>query len=183
MAKSGFPKRFRIKRSAIRKDLLFFGVPALIVWILEVSFCARDGLTGFWGTVWGLVRQPQNLFMLPVLSLIGLALFFVGLSLMLVSQATLWRYYSSSLVIREDHKLITHGVYRLVRNPIYLGLIMVAIGLPTYVQSLSGFITSSILIPIILVRINLEERLLTEEFKDAFQDYKETTKRLIPFIY
>lgn len=39
------------------------------------------------------------------------------------------------------------------------------------------------LIPILLYRISLEEELLTEEYPDAFQKYKETTKKLIPFIY
>ena len=102
---------------------------------------------------------------------------------MIVGQATLWRNYSGTVVIRVDHQLITHGIYRFTRNPMYLGLIMVVTGLPVYVASLYGFLTSLILIPIILNRIRLEEKLLTEEFQDAYQKYKETTKKLIPFIY
>ena len=102
---------------------------------------------------------------------------------MIVSQATLWRNYSGTVVIREDHQLIIHGIYRFTRNPIYLGLIMVVIGLPVYTASLYGFLTSLVLIPIILNRIRLEEKLLTEEFQDAYQKYKKTTKKMIPFIY
>jgi len=102
---------------------------------------------------------------------------------MIVSQATLWRNYSGTVVIRVDHQLITHGIYRFTRNPMYLGLIMGVTGLPVYVASLYGFLTSLILIPIILNRIRLEEKLLTEEFQGAYQKYKETTKKLIPFIY
>ena len=56
-------------------------------------------------------------------------------------------------------------------------------GLPVYAASMYGFLTSLLLIPIILNRIRLEEELLTEEFQDAYQKYKETTKKLIPFIY
>ena len=141
------------------------------------------GFSGFWGTIWGLVKQPQNLFMFPVQSIVGMALIIVGLMIMLVGQATLWRYYSSFLVIREDHQLITHGIYCFTRNPMYLGLIMVVLGLPVYVASLYGFLTSLVLIPIILNRVRLEEELLTEEFQDAYQKYKKTTKKLIPFIY
>jgi protein-S-isoprenylcysteine O-methyltransferase Ste14 len=87
------------------------------------------------------------------------------------------------VVIREDHQLITHGIYRFTRNPMYLGLIMGVTGLPVYAASLYGFFASLVLIPIILNRIRLEEKLLTEEFQDAYQSYKETTKKLIPFIY
>jgi protein-S-isoprenylcysteine O-methyltransferase len=87
------------------------------------------------------------------------------------------------VVIREDHQLITHGIYRFTRNPIYLGALMAFAGLPVYAASLYGFLTMLFLIPIILNRIRLEEKLLTDTFPDAFQKYKETTKKLIPFIY
>ncbi len=53
----------------------------------------------------------------------------------------------------------------------YLGLIMFFTGLPVYAASLYGFLTSLVLIPIILNRIRLEEELLTEEFQDAYQKY------------
>ncbi len=103
---------------------------------------------------------------------------------MIVAQVTLWRNYSGSVVIREDHQLITHGIYRFTRNPIYLGaIIVVAIGIPLYSASLYGFLTMLFLIPILLNRVRLEEKLLTEEFQEEFQKYRESTKKLIPFIY
>jgi protein-S-isoprenylcysteine O-methyltransferase Ste14 len=182
MAKRGYLARHGIVRNAIRKDMLQFAIPAIIIWFMELIFCA-DSLTGFWGTIWDLVKQPQNLSMFPVQSIIGLALFIIGLTIMIVGQVTLRRNYSGTVVIKEDHQLITHGIYRFTRNPIYLGLIMVVTGLPVYAASMYGFLTSLLLIPIILNRIRLEEELLTEEFQDAYQKYKETTKKLIPFIY
>ncbi len=187
MAKKGFLKRHGIVRNAIRDDILQFAIPGMTVFIIELLFCARDGarngLSGFWGTVWGLVKQPQNLSLFSVQSIIGLALIIIGLIIMIVGQVTLYRNYSGTVVIREDHQLITHGIYRFTRNPIYLGFIMVVTGLPVYVASLSGFLISLVLTPIILNRIRLEEKLLTEEFTDAFQKYKGTTKKLIPVIY
>lgn len=183
MAENGFLKRHGIVRNAIRKDIFQFALPGMTVLIIELLFCVRDGARGFWGTVWGLVRQPQTLSMLPVHSIIGVALFFIGLSIMLVGQITLWQNYSGTVVIRENHQLITHGIYRFTRNPIYLGCIMALTGLPVYATSLYGFLTSLVLIPIILNRIRLEEKVLTEEFQDAYLKYKETTRKLIPFIY
>ncbi len=182
MAKRGFLARHGIVRNAIRKDILQFAIPAIIIFFMELIFCG-DALSGFWGTIWGLVRQPRNLSMFPLQSIIGLALFIIGLIIMLVGQATLRRNYSGTVVIRKDHQLITHGIYRFTRNPIYLGAIMAFIGLPLYTASMYGFLISLVLIPIILNRIRLEEELLTEEFQDAYQKYKESTKKLIPFIY
>ncbi len=185
MAKNGFLKRHGIVRNAIKKDILYFALPGITVFFIELLFCARDanGLSGFWGTIWGLVKQPQNLSMFPVQSSIGLALFIIGLIIMIVGQLTLFRNYSGTVVIREDHQLVTHGIYRFTRNPIYLGLIIVITGLPVFAASMYGFLISLLLIPIILNRIRLEEELLTEEFQEAYQKYKETTKKLIPFIY
>ncbi len=183
MAKRRFLAGHGIVRNAIGKDILQFAIPAIIIFFIELRFCGRDGLSGFWGTMWGLVKQPQNLFMFPVQSIIGMALIIIGLIIMLVGQATLWRNYSGTVLIREDHQLITHGIYRFTRNPIYLGAIMAVTGLPVYAASMYGFLTSLLLIPIVLNRIRLEEELLTEEFQDAYQKYKETTKKLIPFIY
>jgi protein-S-isoprenylcysteine O-methyltransferase Ste14 len=187
MAKNGFLKRHRIVRNAIRKDILQFALPGLTVFIIELQFCAREGarngLSGFWGTVWSLVKQPRNLSMFSMQSIIGLALIIIGLIIMIVGQVTLFRNYSGTVVIREDHQLITHGIYRFTRNPIYLGAIMVFTGLPVYTASVYGFLTSLVMIPIILNRIRLEEKLLTEEFQDAFHKYKETTRKLIPLIY
>ena len=183
MPKSGFLKRHGIARNAIRKDILQFALPGTAVLCLEVFFCARDGLSRFWGTIWGLVKQPQTLSMFPVQNIIGLALFLIGLIVMLVGQATLWRNYSGAVVIREDHQLITHGIYRFTRNPIYMGGIIALTGLPVYVASLYGFLAALVLVPIILNRIRLEEELLTEEFQNAYTKYKGRTKKLIPFIY
>jgi protein-S-isoprenylcysteine O-methyltransferase Ste14 len=183
MAKNGYLKRHRIVRNAIRKDIFQFALPGSAVFLIELLFCISDGLSGLWGTIWSLVKQPQTLSMLPMQSIIGLGLFIIGLIIMIVGQITLFRNYSGTVIIREDHQLITYGIYRFTRNPMYLGLIMVVTGLPVYAESLYGFLTMLVLIPIILNRIRLEEKLLTEEFKEAYQKYKETTKKLIPFIY
>ena len=188
IANSKFLKRHGIVRNAIKKDMLYFALPGLIVFITGLVFCAgagaRNGLSNFWGTVWNLIKQPRDLLTLPAHSIIGMALVIIGLLIMIVGQATLWRNYSGTVIIRENHQLITHGIYRFTRNPIYLGAIMVVvIGLPVYVASLYGGMIMLLLIPIILNRIRLEEKLLTEEFQEAYQKYKQTTKKLIPFIY
>ena len=62
-------------------------------------------------------------------------------------------------------------------------LLAAATGLPVYAASLYGFLAALILILIFLNRIRIEEQLLAEEFQNAYLEYRETTKKLIPFIY
>jgi protein-S-isoprenylcysteine O-methyltransferase Ste14 len=152
---------------------------------LELQFCRKygDGLAGIWENIWTLFKQPQNLFLLPFHRAIDLVLFTLGLMIMIVSQVTLWKNYSGFLVIWKDHQLITHGMYRLIRHPIFFGALLVFISLPLYAASSYGLLTTLVLFPIFLYRIRLEEQLLTEEFQDAYQEYKENTKALIPYIY
>ena len=115
--------------------------------------------------------------------IVGLASFFLGLAIATTGQITLWKNYSGTVVIREGHQLVTHGLYRFVRNPMYFGVIMALIGLPMFASSLNGVLTMSLLIPLFLNRIRMEEKLLTEEFQEQYLEYKSTTKRLIPFVF
>jgi protein-S-isoprenylcysteine O-methyltransferase Ste14 len=183
MTKRGFLSRHGIVRNAIREDMLFFAIPALFVFCAGLVLSARDGYDGLVATIWGLIRQPENLYMLSVQNIIGLAIFVVGLTIAVVAVVTLRRFYSSTLVTKEDHQLITHGVYRFTRHPIYMGVIIACFGVPVYASSLYGLLTMSALIPVFLNRIRIEERMLTEEFGDAYRTYKAGTRKLIPFIY
>ena len=159
-------------RNEIRKDILYFYLPWVTVLCIEMLFFTDD-----------FVRQQQGLFGFQVESIIGLALSIIGFALLIVGQLTLFQNYSSFLVIHKDHRLITHGIYRFTRNPMYLGVLMFFIGWPVYAASLYGFLTSLVLIPIFLNRVRMEEKMLADYFQDSFRNYKKTTKRLIPFIY
>jgi len=183
MAVQESPSKHGIVRSAIREDLLQFALPGIVVFSLGLIVSAFDGYDGLVETLWDLIWHPQNWRLLSVPNIVGLAMLVVGLTVAFVALGTLKRFYASTLVIKEDHRLITHGVYRIVRHPIYLGVLIVIFGVPVYASSLNGYLVMSVLIPIVLNRIRIEERLLTDEFGDAYREYQETTKKVIPFIY
>jgi protein-S-isoprenylcysteine O-methyltransferase Ste14 len=64
-----------------------------------------------------------------------------------------------------------------------MGVIIAIIGLPIYAESLPGLLVMLLLIPLILIRIRFEEKMLTEHFSDAYREYRRTTRKLIPFVY
>jgi protein-S-isoprenylcysteine O-methyltransferase Ste14 len=183
MTKRGFLEKHHIVRNAIREDLLYFALPALLVFIAGLVVSALDGWEGTLAAIWSLIRQPQSLSALSAQNIIGLILWLGGFSIAFVALFTLRWSYSSTLVIRENHQLITHGIYRFTRHPIYLGVILVCLGIPLSASSWFGLATMSVLIPIFLNRIRIEEKMLNEEFGEAYQRYKEATSKLIPFIY
>lgn len=183
MAKRGFLAKYHIERNAIKQDLFYFAIPAIIIFSTGMVVSTGDGFDGLVSKIMELERQPGILRLLSVGNVFGLVVFVFGLTIAVIAVGTLGSFYSSTLVIREDHQLVTHGVYRFVRHPVYMGVIIAIFGIPIYVSSLYGFLIMLALIPLILLRIRLEERLLIEEFGDAYLEYKARTKKLIPFIY
>lgn len=177
----GFPKNVR---SAAKKDLVQFAIPGMIVLFVEVVLLADDGLRGIWRTLGQMIVHPSVMAEMPAHAVAGMFLFLFGLTIMCWGQVTLFKNYSGTVVIREGHELVTHGIYRFVRNPMYLGLFVVLIvGLPVYASSLRAFFVSLLLVPIVFNRIRLEEELLTEHFGEKYLEYKRTTKRIVPGVF
>jgi protein-S-isoprenylcysteine O-methyltransferase Ste14 len=183
MTKRGFLARHGIVRNAIREDLVYYALPALLVFTAGLVVSVLHGWDRLIAAILHLVGQPANPHTLSVQNILGLALIAAGIAVLFVAASTLRRFYSSTLVIKEDHKLITHGIYGYTRHPIYLGVIMVSIGIPLSAASLYGLLIMLALIPVLLNRIRMEERLLTEEFGDNYLAYRDSTSKLIPFVY
>ena len=161
-----------IKRNAIRKDLFSFLMPWIMIMCLAVA-------VSLWEFAW--VRDPQITISAPFIT--GIILIAIGLTIALVAVFTLRRSYSSSLVIREDHQLIRHGIYRHVRHPVYSGTSVALFGMPLCLSSLFGLGIMLLVIPLFLNRMRIEEALMVEEFGAEYESYRETTKKLIPFVY
>jgi protein-S-isoprenylcysteine O-methyltransferase Ste14 len=183
MEKRGFWARHHIVRNAIKKDLLYFAIPALLVFSTGLGVAGFDGWSGFWFPLWKLLTQPSSISTHSVINIIGLAIILIGLIVIFIAVGTLRWSYSSTLVIREDHRLVTYGIYSIVRHPLYLGALLVSIGVPISASSWLGLLIMLVLVPIVINRIRMEERLLTEAFGDAYRKYIKTTRKLIPLIY
>ncbi len=83
--------------------------------------------------------------------------------------------------LKDKHKLITHGIYRFIRHPMYTSVLLLSFTLTlTHSHYLSQLIMFILLVDLIL-KSNLEEKLLTERFS-TYQDYKNNTGRFLPFL-
>ena len=114
---------------------------------------------------------------------LGLALFVVGCILRLAPVFVLGRRFSGLVAIQEGHELVTDGLYRVIRHPSYLGLLMGLFGWALVFRSAIGVLVSLLLIPPLVARMNSEEALLESEFGQRYSDYRRRTWRLLPFLY
>ena len=89
--------------------------------------------------------------------------------------------WSPVLEVREGHTLVTGGIYRRIRHPMYtsvwLFVIAQALLLPNWIAGFGGLIPFTFLY---FLRVGKEERLMLEEFGDEYAEYRKGTGRLFP---
>ena len=114
---------------------------------------------------------------------IGAVVMVVALWLFWRSHADLGRNWSRTLEIQEGHQLITHGVYRSIRHPMYTSIALFSLAqglmLENWLAGWSALVAFAILY---FVRIPQEERMMSEFFGQKYSEYMSRTGRLFPRI-
>jgi protein-S-isoprenylcysteine O-methyltransferase len=115
--------------------------------------------------------------------IIGCSLLALGLSTRLYAISTLRKFFTVDLAIQCEHKLIKHGLYRVIRHPSYTGAILCFSGLAlSFGYWASAMIIILPVFSVYLLRIIKEEKILTDAFGAAYKEYCRYTYRLIPGI-
>ena len=83
---------------------------------------------------------------------------------------------------KQDPELVTSGPYRLVRHPIYTGILVAGIG-TAVALSWSWLIAVALAGVYFIYSAIVEERYLAEQFPDTYPAYRRSTKMLLPFIF
>jgi protein-S-isoprenylcysteine O-methyltransferase Ste14 len=113
--------------------------------------------------------------------LAGITAFALALWLLHRTHADLGRNWSNTLELREDHRLVTHGVYRFVRHPMYVALLLHGVGQALVLSNpIAGLSFLAAIGTLVAVRLPAEERMMRDEFGDAWVRYCERTPRLLP---
>jgi protein-S-isoprenylcysteine O-methyltransferase Ste14 len=113
----------------------------------------------------------------------GVVLFAIGGTLRLWPVFVLGSRFSGLVAIQSGHRLVTTGIYSIVRHPSYLGLVISSLGWGLTFRSGVGVLLTVLLIVPILARMRAEERLLRTQFGAEYDAYRGRTSRLIPGLY
>ncbi|HSU99877.1 MAG TPA: isoprenylcysteine carboxylmethyltransferase family protein [Roseiarcus sp.] len=114
---------------------------------------------------------------------LGVALYTIGGVLRLAPVFVLGRRFSGLVAIQPEHRLVTDGLYRVIRHPSYLGLFVFLLGWALAFRSGVGVILAVLSLVVLLARIDSEERLLGETFGAEYDAYRARTWRLLPYLY
>ena len=115
------------------------------------------------------------------LGVVGAVLFAVGLAIAVWARLHLGRNWGMPMTRKDRPELVTTGPYRVVRHPIYAGILLGLLGtaLATNVDLL---IVVAVLTAYFLYSASVEERDMTNAFPGAYASYRARTKMLIPLI-
>ncbi len=113
----------------------------------------------------------------------GMVVMVVAIWLFWRSHADLGQNWSVTLEVRKDHQLVTHGVYRWIRHPMYASIFLwglaQALLLPNWVAGWSALVPFTAMY---LLRTSREERMMCEHFGQQYRDYMGRTGRLFPRV-
>ncbi|HUN78689.1 MAG TPA: isoprenylcysteine carboxylmethyltransferase family protein [Solirubrobacteraceae bacterium] len=117
----------------------------------------------------------------PILAAVGVAVFLSGLGLAVWARVYLGRNWGMPMTLKEEPELVTSGPYRLVRHPIYSGILLGILGTAL---ATNGYWAIALVLmgAYFIYSAKVEERLMTDTFPAAYPGYRASTKMLIPFV-
>jgi|GEM_PF-483019 len=163
----GFRPASGVKETKKQRRIVWTMIVFIFLYIACAVLCERLKVT----VTYGFVRD------------IGLVFVVIGGLLRIWSIAVLGRFHSAYVALMEEHKLIQDGPYKLVRNPSYLGMLIVMAGIPLAYGTWFPLLAMPGAFIVMKWRINDEEAFLAEHFGQEYAEYRCNTFRLIPFIY
>jgi protein-S-isoprenylcysteine O-methyltransferase Ste14 len=114
---------------------------------------------------------------------LGVVLFAAGGALRIWRVFVLGRRFSGLVAIQSGHTLVTTGIYSVIRNPSYLGLLIISLGWALAFRSTIGVLLAAANLVPLVARIHAEEALLLSHFGEEYDAYRRRTSRLIPGLY
>jgi protein-S-isoprenylcysteine O-methyltransferase Ste14 len=113
---------------------------------------------------------------------VGLLLFVLGLGFAIWARVHIGRNWGTPMSQKDEPELVTSGPYRLVRHPIYSGILVAVLG-TAVALSWMWLIAGGLAGVYFVYSAVVEERYLTEQFPDTYPKYRRSTKMLVPFVF
>lgn len=119
----------------------------------------------------------------PIDAWIGVCITLLAFVLGLWARLHIGKYWSGTVTLKREHKIIDTGPYRFIRHPIYTALLTAAFGTAMAAARKEAFVGVLIMVIAYIVKLKREERMMLKEFGRDYADYMTRTRALFPYIY
>jgi protein-S-isoprenylcysteine O-methyltransferase Ste14 len=117
----------------------------------------------------------------PIVRAVGVLLFLSGLGLAVWARIYLGRNWGMPMTQKDEPELVTSGPYRLVRHPIYSGILLALVG-TSLATNIYWLIAAAAMGAYFVHSAKVEEGIMAASFPSAYLSYRTRTKMLIPFV-
>ncbi len=131
------------------------------------------------------LQPPLNWLLVPRTepsTWIGALLCIIGLFFAIWARVILGTNWSGVITLKEGHELIERGPYRIVRHPIYTGILVMFAGTAIAMGHLGGFLGLLLVFLSFWLKLKREEDLMLKHFPDKYAEYQRRVRRIIPFL-
>lgn len=113
----------------------------------------------------------------------GFAVTALGLALAWWARRRLGRFWSSAIELKAGHRLVTDGPYRVLRHPVYAGLMLAALGSGIADGDVGSAIGFAMIAAAFITKLHREERFVAAAFGEEWRVWRAHTWALVPFVY
>lgn len=131
---------------------------------------------------WRLPGGALGEIILPKLGWAGVTLAGAGMVFMVWARTVIGTNWSGRVTIKKAHQLVESGPYRLVRHPIYTGLLAAYLFTGLTWGDWRGLVAPAIAMLALWRKMRLEETFLQAQFGPAYETYRRRTRALIPYV-
>ena len=114
---------------------------------------------------------------------LGIALMLAGIALVAWAYAAMGGYWSGSISVREDHRVVVWGPFAFVRHPVYAGYLLGVSGAAIALADPVAAFAAIVSVPIMAGRARAEERFLEARLGDAYRDYRRRVRMFVPGLF
>ncbi|MGH9607093.1 MAG: methyltransferase family protein [Terracidiphilus sp.] len=162
-------------KATTRMEPAFSRVTRAVVFLAAITLFMLPNLPATWLYRAILPRSQAGFF-------IGAAITVAGLGFAVWARAHLGRNWSRSVQVKEDHELIVSGPYRLVRHPIYTGILAGFVGSVVADSEVRGLVALAMVFAVLWAKLRLEEKWMQAEFGEQYAAYARKVRALVPGI-
>jgi protein-S-isoprenylcysteine O-methyltransferase Ste14 len=118
----------------------------------------------------------------PPTAAIGLGLTILGVAFAVWARSALGANWSATVTVKENHAFVQRGPYRLVRHPIYAGLLLAMLGTALVYGEARCFVAVVLAFVGWWLKARMEEQFMTQQFGEDYRLYQRNVRQLIPFV-